>query len=299
MKIHRQNQGQTLLIILLIMSVVFTVGLSVISRSVTDVAVSQKEEEAARAFSAAEAGIEQALIAGNLIDSTLGFTATVEGIAQNSPSFILPQTLNAGETAPVWFIEHDSDNNLVCTGSCFSGNTVTLYWGENGTSSQSSTAPAIEAAFVYTTAPDNYSTARIARVAYDTNSTRRSNNSFEAPSGPLFSPSCTIGTTQFAFCSVINNLSNLNPPVTIRPSASDTRGLQMARLRILYNTDKAHPVAIAVSGGNGTIPNQGSKIESTGTSGESTRKIQVNKLFSDLPPIFDFALFSATGGLTK
>lgn len=297
MKIPLPNQGQTLLIILLIMSVVFTIGLSVISRSVTDVAVSQKEEEAARAFSAAEAGIEQALIAGtNVTDSTFGFTATVAGIAQNSSNFILPQLLNAGETAPVWFIEHDSSNNLVCTGSCFSGNTVTLFWGENGTASQSSTTPAIEAAFLYTTTPNanGYSTARIARVAFDPNSTRRSSNSFDTPTGT----GCTIGTTQFAFCHTVN-LSNLSPAVTIRPSTSDTRGLQMARLRILYNTDKAHPVGIAVSGGNGTVPNQGSKIESSGTAGESTRKIQVNKLFSDLPPIFDFALFSGSGGLTK
>lgn len=57
----KQNSGQIALIILLIMVTLLTIGLSLISYSVTDVKISQDEKEAMRAFSAAEAGIEEAL----------------------------------------------------------------------------------------------------------------------------------------------------------------------------------------------------------------------------------------------
>lgn len=55
------KSGQVALIILLIMVVILTIGLSLISHSVIDVSISKDEEEAIRAFSAAEAGIEEAL----------------------------------------------------------------------------------------------------------------------------------------------------------------------------------------------------------------------------------------------
>lgn len=53
--------GQAALIVTLVVIVGLTVAVAVISRSVTDVGVSTQEEERARSFSAAEAGIEDAL----------------------------------------------------------------------------------------------------------------------------------------------------------------------------------------------------------------------------------------------
>lgn len=55
------RQGQAALIVTLVVIVGLTVAVAVISRSVTDVGVSTQEEERARSFSAAEAGIEDAL----------------------------------------------------------------------------------------------------------------------------------------------------------------------------------------------------------------------------------------------
>lgn len=57
----RKNSGQVTLLVLLVMVVLLTVGLAVVSRSVTDIRISKETEESARAFSAAEAGIEEAL----------------------------------------------------------------------------------------------------------------------------------------------------------------------------------------------------------------------------------------------
>lgn len=55
------SPGQIALVALLVMVVLLTVGLAVVSRSVTDIRISKETAESARAFSAAEAGIEEAL----------------------------------------------------------------------------------------------------------------------------------------------------------------------------------------------------------------------------------------------
>lgn len=53
--------GQAALIVTLVVIVGLTVAVAVISRSVTDIGISTQEEERARSFSAAEAGVEDAL----------------------------------------------------------------------------------------------------------------------------------------------------------------------------------------------------------------------------------------------
>lgn len=55
------RQGQAVLIILLVVAVSLGLGISIISQSTTDVRISEHEQESARTFNAAEAGIEQAL----------------------------------------------------------------------------------------------------------------------------------------------------------------------------------------------------------------------------------------------
>jgi hypothetical protein len=57
------QSGQIGIIIILIMVVLLTIGLSLASRSTREVILSQQEEESTRVFSAAEAGVEQALTA--------------------------------------------------------------------------------------------------------------------------------------------------------------------------------------------------------------------------------------------
>lgn len=61
-------KGQAVLIVLLVVAVALGFGLSIISQSVTDTEIAGHSEESARAFNAAEAGIENAL--GNLTIGT-------------------------------------------------------------------------------------------------------------------------------------------------------------------------------------------------------------------------------------
>lgn len=58
---YSSQSGQVGIIVLLIMVVMLTIGLSVASRSTNELFLAQQQAESARVFNAAEAGIEQAL----------------------------------------------------------------------------------------------------------------------------------------------------------------------------------------------------------------------------------------------
>ena len=56
-----KRKGQVALVVVLVVLVGLTIGVAILGRSVTNVGISNQEEERARSFSAAEAGVEDAL----------------------------------------------------------------------------------------------------------------------------------------------------------------------------------------------------------------------------------------------
>lgn len=295
---HPAQRGQALVVIVLIMAVVLTIALSVVSRTVSDINISTKEDDSSRAFSAAEAGVEQALLKDTPqtfaaeVGSTGSFNATISQLTSGGTAFAVPILLSSGETAPVWLVEHDDATaELTCSASkpCFTGDELKVCWGAPGTPSDISTTPALEVSVVYTESDTDFSTTKIGRAAYDPHPTRANNFMKGADSGE------TIDGTAYQFCRTVN-LADID--VTIRPTVSSRRGPQYARLRMLYNTTQSQPVGVVVAGA-GNLPLQGQKIVSTGTSGDAQRSLEVYELFSDLPPIFDYTLFSGAGGIVK
>lgn len=289
--------GQALLLVLLSMAVVLTIVLSILSRSVTDVAVTSREEEALRAFSAAEAGVERALVIGSDIGTTqigdASFTAKVSGTGVATQEFANPTGLISGESLLFWFVAHDDDGNLVCdaTHPCFTGSKFKICWGKEGTPAGDATTPAVEITTFYLATPGSYATARIARDAVDANSTRRSSNNFFAPDAGT----CTTDGVNFEFQKTVD-LAALGVPAAAYNSSN---GLQFVKVKLLYNTDVTHQVGINTSfAGNALLPAQGLNIESTGISGQSNRRIEVFQGYGEPPPIFDAAVFSL-GGITK
>ena len=290
----RKESGQALLLVLLSMSVVLTIVLSILARSTVDIGVSSRSEESVRAFSAAEAGIEQALVAGPLsgtLANDATFDAKVTDFSSAVTEFVLPSSLYSGESATVWFVSHDkTTGDLSCTGSdnpCFRGNKIQVCWGKEGTLANLSTTPAIEVSIIYLYPLGDYTKAMIARVVADphNNSVPRSPvNSFPGSD----SGSCDIGDKSFAFNKIIDfgngGLKLLPASIYQQPN-----GLQLARISLLYNdyiTGIAHPVGVKViSGGN--LPAQGVAINSSGVSGSSTRKVEVIRGFKELPGIFE------------
>src|SRR3989338_9963487 len=100
---HRRNQkGQAVLIVLLSLSVVLIIVLYIMSRSITDISLSSKEENSMRAFSAAEAGIERALVIGTGQSGgfdNANFSANVSEFGQGEDEVVYPISLKSGEIA--------------------------------------------------------------------------------------------------------------------------------------------------------------------------------------------------------
>src|SRR5688572_30522373 len=120
------EQGQALVLVLLSLAVVLTLVLFILSRSITDVAISSRQEESVRAFSAAEAGIEKSLVIGAGTSlTTIGdakYSSEVSDYSEGSQDFIYPINMASGDYATTWFMAHDSSGNLVCdiSSPCFS-----------------------------------------------------------------------------------------------------------------------------------------------------------------------------------
>ena len=106
------QRGQIGLIVLLVMMVVGTIALSVASRSIIDVSITKQEEEKIRAFSAAEAGIEDLLTQGLALSLGIGKTSPeslpvdysydVSEVGVGSDGFVFPDPLVNGETVQVF-----------------------------------------------------------------------------------------------------------------------------------------------------------------------------------------------------
>ena len=311
-----KESGQALLIILLVMSVSLTVVLSIIARTVTDVGISKSQDESIRAFNAAEAGIEKAIIGGAMyghLESGATFTTTLTETGGGTSSFLYPVNINAGESATFWFVSHQTDpvtheEKATCGGDptnlCEKQPNVRICWGETGTPADSDTTPAILFEVYYNSDTVNYlewdtagdfSDIRVARATSDPYSIRRTINQFNdistVPCGP-------VGGTTFAFgrrffLNPGGSFENIGlPNWTLMSQGS----IIMAKVHMLYNTDKAHPIAIILGGGQ--LPAQGKLIQSTGISSENYRKLSVFQGYPELPFAFNSAIFSG-GDISK
>ncbi len=293
------RSGQVLLVVLLSTAVVLTLVLSVVSKSITDISVTTSEEEALRAFSAAEAGVEEALVSGTGMGGTgtgsVGVQATdleadysyvVDGFPVASTSYVYPFELGSGESGTVWLMPHNSDGTLdpTCTvEGCFDGTGLMLCWGQD----VGAVVPAVEVSVVYQDPTDLR--IKTARLGSDPVASRRAQNNFsDASSGGACN---NVAGESFAYRKDINLTGNPNPLVPVNPSAGQFKWL---RVRMLYNTDKPHAFALINNSGGGAVPfpGQGRRIESSGSSGVSTRKVEVYSLYPEPPSVFDAALFS-------
>ncbi len=298
--------GQALLIVLLGMTVVLTVVLSVVSRTVTDISITTYEEEAQRAFDAAEAGVEEALLTGVgsggpiTIDSN---TQTTFDTSLGTPSsandeFVNPTDIFSGESATFWFVSRDpSSGDLTCAGGpCLKARALEFCWGAEGTDSNSSETPAIEISLFYDdsgnpplgVSSNNYSAVKVARKVFDPNSGRTTSNSFESAN------SCnrTIDGQDFAFSTRRIRFGTAADEFDISCTTVDGC-LLMVKARMFYNDSKTQPIGLWVNPRSGSsLPAQGTLIESVGSSGGSTRKVNVFESFPEAPLIFDCAIFS-------
>lgn len=295
------QKGQALLVLLLSMAVILTIVLSSVSRTVTDVSISSYEEDALRAFSAAEAGIEKALLTGSGTggtykpvdpsDTAVNYASVITSEAEGT-DYGYPDELSAGETATFWLVSHDEDGNLDCSsGSCFKpgpGKNIQICWGnESEISLSQEEQPAIVVSVYYDdtlsaiSPSHDYSNVKVKRFAFDRYPESHNNNGFQ--SGGVNFGECSVDGKDHLFKS---------PNISSTSICNDVGCMLMIKVRMYYNTT---PQSIAIKSSGGptvTFPAQGKHIESTGVAGESTRKVNVFQSFSEPPSIFDGAIFS-------
>ncbi|MFH1840956.1 MAG: pilus assembly PilX N-terminal domain-containing protein [Candidatus Shapirobacteria bacterium] len=258
------QRGQALLIILLVMAVILTVSLSVISRSVTDLRVSRQDEDSARVFSIAEAGIEQLLLSGS--PGTYGSDYQVAGSCAtvgNETAFDFGGgRFDQGVVQTLWLVGHGAGGALDPSQK-YTGNSLTLFWGNQSASEIS----ALEATLFY----DNGGV-KTARFPFDPDGGRRWSNGFTLANS---------GGSPYPYSATINDLNSLR-------GAGGT--LYALRLKPLYNSQ---PIGLKVEAPV-ALPAQGDCCESTATRIESgiTRKVRQCRFFEAPPAIFDYVLYS-------
>ncbi len=277
----KSNSGQSLLVILLVMAVILTIGLAVASYSLTDIKISQQEEESARAFSVAEAGIEESLRAGSATNVTVGeITANVtETIQGDSNEFNFGESkFPSGELANVWLVGHTEEGAFDPSTHFPYNGQIKLCWGDSTDLSASS--PALELALVYQDSTGEY---KVVRQGYDPVNGRTVgfDESLDEDGG-----NCDSNLAFGKDVSLNSGVFNL--------AASDIPYL--LRLKLLYNDDSQ---SIAVQA-NSDLPQQGKCYESSASIQVSdvTRKVRQCQFFQAPPEIFDYVLFS-TSDLVK
>ena len=287
---QKNSSGQALLIVLLSMAVVLTIVLSVLARSITDISISSQDEDSLRAFSAAEAGVERALIIGSGITSTdignASYSVNVSSVAEGQKEFNYPLPLFSVESMNLWFVSHDENGDFICSSDkpCFTGQKMKICWGRGDLSSDQD-IPAIEVSIYYALNPGVYSSIQIAREVIDPDTARVSGNYFSSPD----EGTCDISGVSYKFQKTIDFSSLLIPS----GSYLVQNGLQFAMVKLFYNNNQSHPVGFDFNfPGNSAIPAQANKIESSGFSGDTNRKIEVFRILPSIPSIFNSTIFT-------
>lgn len=266
---REREKGQVLLIVILVMIVALTVGLSLISRSITNLRTSTEEAESQKALAAAEAGIEQALekqgedsFSGSFAtgDSSVNYETDILEI--RGSSFLI----NGGNSVPrddgvdIWLSDYASDDTIFTTGQV-SGN-IDIYWGEDSTDCNNS---ALEISVITGTK----NSPLLSRITVDPCATRRTHNNFAQPQA-VTNPIIGGQQTDFRF--------------TTRVVVS--QGLIMRVIPIYHDTNMG-----LIS--NAALPLQGKLITSTGSTGKTQRSINVFQGFPKIPAeLFPYAIFS-------
>lgn len=293
------QKGQLILILILVMTVALSIGLSIVQRSLVDISISSKVEQSSRAFSAAEAGIEKALRGDTTLQTFSENNSRVialedsgllpaQASSPNQQAAIEFTPLAKEDVAQVWLADLNSSSNPPT--AVYAQPTLNIYWGNSSTDKA-----AIEVTLIYY----NGSLYTSRKWYLDNPSaTRNPANGFDNSATSI---SCAgtyiIGVTTYQCRKTLgDNNGTGNGPL---PATSPNR-LILLRMRLLYNTT-SQPFAIQATGTCGaacSLPPQARRILSTGAAGETQRKIQLLQLQKVVPTYFDYVIFSS-GAITK
>lgn len=297
----KNQKGQVLLLLILVMTVALAIGLSIVQKSLVDISTASKIEQSARAFSAAEAGVEKALKGDinvqnfienkssikEIVDTGLIPAVPANNTRQDALEYDSP--LAKEDVAQVWLADFSSPINP--PPPFYTQNDLDIYWG-----SSSEDKAAVEVTVIYF-GRDQNPPGQTDTISPSMNKYRSLNWYFDHQSADRNPPNRFVG---------VNCTGNYTPQgattsyqckktLTALPS-----GLKLLRARLLYNTT-SQPFAVSAVGTCGracSLPPQKRVIVSTGAAGETQRRVRVSQFLNVVPFYFNYALFSA-GDINK
>jgi len=263
MTMYQYQQGQILLIVVLVMVTALTVGLSVAARSITNTRTSTSSANSEKAFSAAEAGIEQSLTSNSATNGSFSnnssYKTSLVTVAGNAFALNNDSPILQDEPTDLWLSTYPSYTNQ------WNG-TFTIYWGQStdacSQNPSNNTMAALEIIILSGTTANPQTT----HYDYDPCAARQAVNNFTFVNPGNFSDAGQ--TYEYS-----------TPPITV------ANGL-LARIVPLYA-----PTNIAVQNSGG-FPAQGTVIQSTGTSQDTQREVVTYRYYPSLPTeLFQYNLF--------
>ncbi|MBI4058554.1 hypothetical protein HY408_02180 [Candidatus Gottesmanbacteria bacterium] len=312
-RFHNTQRGQAILIILLVVVVGLSLGLILAGRVTQDIQTTTTLTDSSKAFHAAEAGIEEALVGGALSGSLGGSTYTVNVSALTEQEFkkmdriIFPEkavTLNPGDVFTIMLSPTDAAGNIIWE----TGNDSSIDW-EGGFHNYklnicydetpvNGFEPAIFTTFFYRDTSTSPFKIKNSSVGFDLKDTRQvesgflkeSDTSDVCPNYPgLNTPGVSPGRIEVCIGTGTCKTNKVFGPDLEKA----TIAYGVLRIRALYAPTK---IGFYVRDPKDTdskknLPPQGQRIESVGKAEGATRKIVLDQPFSDLLPVFDYAIY--------
>lgn len=301
--LHRQLQaGQILLVVILVVIIASTIGLSLSSRSITSIRTSSEELEAQRALAAAEAGLERAIQANSVASVSAGFTNNssyeTEYAEIKNSGFLLnggsetrdsetneilsltPNIVTQNEGADIWFVGRNSQGNPDYSTQVTADN-FNLYWGSFPEDKCDIAAIQV---IVFTRSPVFPNEVKSYRFAYDGCDVRSQINGFtQVLSGSynIKNKDGEILRVAFKHTTPYNQLFRANTVlIRVVPLYKNT-------IVGAYACNAARTVCA-------DLPSQGYMVTSEGTSGKASRKITVFRGYPQTYlPFVSYGLFVA------
>ena len=248
------QSGQVGIIIILIMVVLLTFGISLASRSTREIALSQQEEESNRVFNAAEAGVEQAL------STSLNFTGDVY---QPAPSVVpgsnasVDYSIRKQYTLNSRILEGTTVVVQLNDGAGNSAGTVNIDWSKDSNCGAPGRKPASLSVSVYGI------TGGVSTARHFTYAACNRNDSIPVAGG---------GQNGY-----------------FKRASVPTQGTDiLMRIKPVYNDTELNVSAT----GNLPVQLYDIRSEATNQNGNETRAIQVKRTRAAAPSILDFAVLS-------
>ena len=270
--ILKNQKGQALLIIVLVMVVGLTVTLAVVSRSIVNLKTSVEQTDSQKALAAAEAGVEQTIKNNANIGSDASYVSIGNGASYKTNitqvvgtnSFLVNggNILAKNEGAYIWLSDYNN------TGSWTPGwdGTLTVYFGDPDVLDINN--PALEVVLI---SGNSVANAQIKRYAFDPNGTRANSNNLSKFGAPIVEDSTadfengtyTIQGQRFSYRIVLRGI---------------TDGF-VVRANPIYESS-----FMAAQGSSPpALPRQGQTIIAEAKSGSVRRKVTVFQGYPELP----------------